>query len=748
MRFAKIYYRLKPFIPRGLRMSLRRRRARKILKTCGDTWPINEAAGKKPDGWPGWPDGKEFAFVLTHDVESQKGVDQVRQLAELEMELGFRSSFNFIPEGSYQAPTELREWLVENGFEVGVHDLHHNGRLYNSREGFRKKAERINHYLKEWGAVGFRSGFMLRELNWLHDLDISYDASTFDTDPFEPQPDGAKTIFPFIVSQGDRSYVELPYTLPQDSTLFLTLGEKDSGIWKRKFDWIVAKGGLVLLNVHPDYISFGSAGEATHTFPIEYYRDFLEYVASKGGQQCWKVLPGEVASWYQSEADSNTRRDGAAWIEDQELAGRELVSPMISGESIADNCLQGRRVGVVLLADYPSDPRPRRAAEALVAQGMEVEVICVRRKRSDPARLELNGVKIRRLPLHHKRGGKLAYAFFYLGFLTASFWILAFRSLTRRYALIHVHNMPDFLVFSSLLPRLFGAKVVLDLHDPMPELMQTIYEIPEQSRGVRLLKFVEKISIGYAHGVITVNETCRKIFAARSCPIEKVNVVMNSPDESIFALRAPAQMDQSDTSRPIVVMYHGSLVERNGLALAVEAVARVRAKNPRVELRIYGYNTPFLAEVLEKSKAEGIEDCVRYLGPKKIEEIVGSIDECDLGIIPNLRNIFTEINTPTRIFEFLARGKPVIAPSADGVLEYFGEEELVLFELGSAEDLADRIEFAVDHPQELLEITKRGQAVCVKHRWSQERVGFVGGIRKLLSGKGVRNEAEASGSLV
>ena len=117
----------------------------------------------------------------------------------LEQERGFCSSFNFIPEGDYKVPSELRDELVRNGFEVGIHDLKHDGRLFLSRRDFSHKAARINRYLRDWNAAGFRSGFMLHKLDWLHELDIQYDASTFDTDPFEPQPEGRHTIFPFWV---------------------------------------------------------------------------------------------------------------------------------------------------------------------------------------------------------------------------------------------------------------------------------------------------------------------------------------------------------------------------------------------------------------------------------------------------------------------------------------------------------------------------------------------------------------------
>ncbi|WP_367871199.1 hypothetical protein [Luteolibacter sp. Populi] len=301
---AKTYYRIKPFIPRRLRLAVRRGRARGIIKQCVGTWPINESAGSPPQGWKGWPQGKEFALVFTHDVESGKGLANVSNLAEMEVSYGLRSSFNFIPEGTYEDPAELREWLEAKGFEVGVHDLNHDGRLFGSREGFREKALRINHYLEAWGAVGFRAGFMLRQLDWIHDLNVLYDASTFDTDPFEPQPEGSHTIFPFRVppAEGDPGpgYVELPYTLPQDSTLFLVLGEESPAIWKDKLDWIAARGGLALVNIHPDYIDFSGKRDSSR-YPSSFIKEFLDYLCIKYKGKFWNPLAKELAVWYRQE---------------------------------------------------------------------------------------------------------------------------------------------------------------------------------------------------------------------------------------------------------------------------------------------------------------------------------------------------------------------------------------------------------------------------------------------------------------
>jgi hypothetical protein len=377
---TRVYYAIKPWLPDWLRFALRRRRARAIRRGGVHNWPINPAAARPPAGWMGWPEGKKFAVVLTHDVEGQHGLDQVLQLADLERALGFRSSFNLIPEGAYEVPPALRQELTDTGFEVGVHDLHHDGKLYHSRREFSRRARRINHYLREWQAVGFRSAYMLHNLDWIRDLDIAYDASTFDTDPFEPQPDGVGTIFPFWVPRnpnpapnlnlnppphsrlatpssagatvsapplraGERAgvrcsqsdlrtpqpcrdgapsegglaapgsfplsdfssplleagFLELPYTLVQDSTLFLILGEQGIDCWQEKVRWIADHGGMVLVNVHPDYLRFNGAGRP-YTYPACFYRELLEFLTREYAGQFWHVLPREVAGRFSASA--------------------------------------------------------------------------------------------------------------------------------------------------------------------------------------------------------------------------------------------------------------------------------------------------------------------------------------------------------------------------------------------------------------------------------------------------------------
>src|ERR1700691_2087742 len=222
----RIYYFLKPILPWHLRVALRRWRANRRRRAFAAVWPIDPKAARTPPGWPGWPYGKRFAVALTHDVEGPKGMLNVEQLMNLELRNGFHSRFNFVPEGEYIVPDAVREILAQNGFEVGIHGLEHDGKLYSSKAGFAAKAPRIKEYLQKWSAAGFRSPLMQHRLGWLHALGVEYDSSTFDTDPFEPEPDGMGTIFPFWVPGPDGGgYVELPYTLVQDFNLFMVLRE-------------------------------------------------------------------------------------------------------------------------------------------------------------------------------------------------------------------------------------------------------------------------------------------------------------------------------------------------------------------------------------------------------------------------------------------------------------------------------------------------------------------------------------------
>ncbi len=395
--------------------------------------------------------------------------------------------------------------------------------------------------------------------------------------------------------------------------------------------------------------------------------------------------------------------------------------------------LQGKRVAMVTYSPYPDDPRPRRAIDALLSAGMTVDLICLGQEKSNK-QSSPESIRVLRVPMKHRRGGKLTYAWQYGSFILIATLVFALRSLRRRYDLVYVHNMPDILVASALVPKALGAKVVLDQHDPMPELMTTIFNLASDSFSVRLIRWMEKWSVARTHLVVTVNLACKHIFSGRSCNAEKIAVVMNAPDSKLFPFRAAQEIPdaQGTAGRPFVFMYHGSLVERNGLDLAVEALALARERMPQAELRVYGPSTPFLERVMETVKAKGLQDIVHYLGSRRLEDLRKEIEGCDIGVIPNQRNPFTDINTPTRIFEYLAIGKPAIAPSTLGIQQYFDQESLVFFEPGNAADLAGQMERAYTHRKELSDIARKGQQVYLAHTWEQEKKTLLDGLSKIL----------------
>ncbi len=272
----------------------------------------------------------------------------------------------------------------------------------------------------------------------------------------------------------------------------------------------------------------------------------------------------------------------------------------------------------------------------------------------------------------------------------------------RRYDLVHVHNMPDVLVFAALVPRMLWSEGHIGSSRPDARADADDFWAERISLSVRLLKRLEKWSVGFADLAVTVNLACKRIYESRGCPPEKMIVVMNAPDDHVFKFQAPHSngSNGSDPAGPFSILYHGSLVPRNGLDLAVDALEIAKERVPAARLIVCGERSSFLEEVMASAEKRGLQDRVDYLGVKDRTGIVEAIQHCDLGVIPNHRNTFTEINTPTRIFEYLSLGKPVVAPRTLGIEDYFGKDALLFFEAGDSRDLARKIEFAYFNREE------------------------------------------------
>jgi glycosyltransferase involved in cell wall biosynthesis len=698
MLVNRTYYLLKPFLPWRLRLTLRRWRAAYRRRTFADVWPIDAKAGRVPQGWPGWPNGKRFAVVFTHDVEGNKGISRVKQLRNLEMRHGFRSCFNFVPKGEYRLSREVREVLESAGFEIGVHGLEHDGKLYSSQEEFAAKAARINEYLRDWNACGFRSPLMQHRLGWLHALNIDYDGSTFDTDPFEPEPDGAGTIFPFWVpGPNGTGYVELPYTLVQDFNCFGVLRETTIDIWKRKTDWIVAHGGMVLLNTHPDYMCFEGT-PARDEFSVSLYEEFLRYVREKYEGQYWEALPREVAAYY-----------------------REAV-PVASRNTRRKICMIG-------YTPYEGDNRVRRYAETLAARGDQVDMIGLSREKSQPPVEEFNGVTVHRIQhREHNERSKWTYAWRLLKFLGGSSRKITQLHKLNRYDVVHIHNMPDFLVFAAWYPRLTGAKLILDIHDVVPELFGNKFRASFKAAYVELLKVVEKLSADFVDHVIVSNHLWHKTIVARSAPAEKSSVFINHVDPKMFSRHSKKRTDGK-----FVILFPGSLQWHQGVDIAIEAFARIKPQIPQAEFHIYCGSGVIQGDLKDLTQKLGVEDSVKFFKAVPLDEMAQVIADADLGVVPKRADSFGNEAYSTKIMEFMSQGVPVVVSRTKIDSYYFEEGVVHFFKSGDSESMASAMLDVIQKKELRDSLVRSGYQYVERHSWDCKKKEYLDLIDSLAT---------------
>jgi glycosyltransferase involved in cell wall biosynthesis len=686
----RAYYSLKYFIPWRVRLAMRRKRADSRRKSYSNEWPIDKKAGATPPNWPGWPEGKRFALVLTHDVEGNKGLSRVERLMDLELKYGFRSSFNFVPEGEYRAPEELRRALDRTGFEIGIHGLEHDGKLYWSRASFASKAARIKEYLQLWKASGFRSPFMQHKLAWLHELGVEYDSSTFDTDPFEPEPDGVGTIFPFWVPGLKGSgYVEIPYTLPQDFSLFVVLREQTIDIWKRKLDWIVQCGGMALLNTHPDYMCFEGSERSRDEFPVSYYEEFLRYAREKYDGLFWSAKPCDVARFYCAAVPLSSRNSR-------------------------------KKICMVTHSNYETDNRVRRYAEALAKRGDHVDVIALGSEDSPLGEDVISGVNVYRIQ-HRERNerSKWTYAWRLMRFLIASSFFLTRRHHRIRYDLIHVHNLPDFLVFAAWYPKWTGVKLILDIHDIVPELFASKFKTTADNPYVGLLKGVEKASVDFVDHVIVSNHLWYEKLIERSVSKEKCSVFLNHVDPAVFYRRPRTRNDGK-----FVILFPGSLHWHQGVDIAIEAFALIKDKVPAVEFHIYGSGN-MKSDLIQLADRLELNGRVKFCGGASLDRIADVIANADLGVVPKRADSFGDEAYSTKIMEFMSQGVPVVVSQTKIDTFYFNDSVVHFFKSGDVQAMAKAMLEVIEDKALRESLVFAGYAYATRHGWDMRKKEYL-----------------------
>ena len=346
---------------------------------------------------------------------------------------------------------------------------------------------------------------------------------------------------------------------------------------------------------------------------------------------------------------------------------------------------------MVVHATYPlGETRVEREALALVDQDFGVDVICLRGT-AEPATERVEGVQVHRLPVRRNKGrGPVSQFIEYLIFFTLVSIKLAGLHRRRRYHIVQVHNLPDFLIFAAWLPRLFGARLILDLHDLMPEFYAARFGSSMSSWPSRLLRWQERLSCRFAHHVITVTEPWRETLIRRGIPGDKITVVMNVADTRVFRAEDHPETAAHDNER-FTLVYHGNITYRYGIDLAVLALDRVRQTIPNIHFRIHGYGD--YADRLEQLIKElGLQDHVTFTTRAiPTAELPKLINRADVGVVPYRRDVFTDGILPTKLMEYAALEKPVITARTPAIEAYFDDTMVQFFEPGSADDLAECI---------------------------------------------------------
>jgi len=381
---------------------------------------------------------------------------------------------------------------------------------------------------------------------------------------------------------------------------------------------------------------------------------------------------------------------------------------------------------MVVHAYYPlTETRVQRQAEALVAAGYDVDVICPRGHGEAP-REWYRGVAVHRLPVRIEKADLGHQLRSYLRFAVHAGRHLARLQRRRPYDTVQVHNLPDFLVFSAIVPKLQGVPVILDLHDLMPEFFAARFGDGKAALS-RLVRLQERLACRFADHVITVTDGWRRLLIERGVPPDRCSVVMNVADGSIFVpRREPVQAREG-----LRLLYHGSVTRRYGLDLAIRAVGLARDRVPGIHLTIRGAGDDRQA-LLELRRTLGLEDVVDLIDEHVPErDLPAIIDEADAAVVPYRDDVFTDGILPTKLMEYAAVGIPCIAARTTAIRTYFEDANVEFFSPGDVEDLVRAIRRLADDPAYRAALAARSRAFTERFSWSRLGPGYVALIRRL-----------------
>jgi glycosyltransferase involved in cell wall biosynthesis len=393
------------------------------------------------------------------------------------------------------------------------------------------------------------------------------------------------------------------------------------------------------------------------------------------------------------------------------------------------------RIAMIGYTFYELDARVKRAADALVESGHHVDLFV-----ADHAGLRARNnalLTIHRLRMRKQRSAVMRYAYEYGFFCAWAFVLVSFFHARRRYDVVYVHNMPNFLVFAGCLPKIGGAKIVLDVHDPAPELLSSIRgrDLPGWMRA--LAAGEERVSMSFSDALITVNESMRRRISAMSG--RPVTVVMNLPDPAVFGARdEPRRRDGAD-----FLVYSGAISHRNGPDLIIEALSLLEDEFPALRLRIIG-DGPALDSLVRMAGDLGVADRVDFLDWVPNHEIPGLVSGAATGVSAHREDTFGSLVFSMKVAEYAALGLPVVCSGITTMRHYFEDDELMFFEPGNARDLARAIREQLTDPAAAEERAARSRIKLGKLDWPAQKETLIAAVEALAGGRRLRSRGESA----
>jgi len=382
---------------------------------------------------------------------------------------------------------------------------------------------------------------------------------------------------------------------------------------------------------------------------------------------------------------------------------------------------------------YPSDVRIRREAAALHDAGWDVDVICLRAP-GEAAWELVEGVTVLRVPLGRRRGSRARYLAEY-GLGCVALAGALFRAMRRRrYAVVQVHTLPDFLLFAAVPARWLGARLLLDMHEIAPEFYQQKYDVPASRLPVRALAMIEQAALRSADAVITVTDALKERFIARGAPAGRISVVMNSADERLFPPASGCYVNGRGPEKPLSLVYHGSLLPYYGIDVLIEAMGRVRSRWA-FELNLYGGGEA--AEALRAAARErGLDDAVRFHGVVPQDALAAVLTQAGAGVVPTRGGPMLDLSLSNKLLEMACVGMPIVASGLPTYLQCLPAESVIYASPGDPSSLTEALDrFGAMPANERAALATRSCEAYRRVNWERQRSTYIAVVEGLRASR-------------